>query len=184
MYAAISLYPFLWMVSGAFKGRTEILQGGHLIPHRPTLATLVDTWSRLHFFEYFRNSLQRHRLTVLGVLVVYSLASYAFAMLELPRAGGAVLVLRRAAVRPGITVLLPVTILEKELGILGTHAGLILPFVNGTAPLAVLHADQRLPRRAAGPARRGPRRRRRRVADLLAGLPAAGPADPDHDRAC
>jgi multiple sugar transport system permease protein len=136
-YAVISVYPFLWMVSGAFKTRGEILEGG-LLPREPTLDTLVATWSRLHFLDYFRNSLQVTALTVAGVLVVYSLASYAFAVLDFP--GRRLLYWFFVALLfvPGITVLLPVVILEKNLGLLGTHLGLVLPFVNGTAPLTVL----------------------------------------------
>ncbi|MFF3444837.1 carbohydrate ABC transporter permease [Streptosporangium sp. NPDC002721] len=137
-YALISLYPFLWMLSGAFKTREEILESGDLIPAAPTLDTLVATWSRLHFFDYFLNSLQVTALTVAGVLVVYSLASYAFAVLDFPGRKALFWFFVSLLFVPGITVLLPVVILEKNLGILGSHLGLVLPFVNGTAPLTVL----------------------------------------------
>jgi multiple sugar transport system permease protein len=138
LYAGASLYPFAWMVSAAFKTPAEVLQGGHLIPHHPTLATIVDTWNRLHFFDYFLNSLKVTGGTTLGVLVVYALASYAFAVLHFP--------LRRAIYRmflallfvPGVLTLLPIVLLETRLTILGTHLGLVLPFVNGTAPFAIL----------------------------------------------
>ena len=138
MYAAISLYPFLWMVSGAFKDQYEVVAGGQLIPHRPTLHTLAQTWSELHFFDYFLNSVKVTGLTVLLVLVVYAAAGYAFAVLRFPG--------RRALYRlflallfvPGVTVLLPIVLMESKLGLLGTHWGLILPFVNGSAPLSIL----------------------------------------------
>ncbi|MFY1671072.1 carbohydrate ABC transporter permease [Plantactinospora sp. WMMB334] len=137
-YAVVSLYPFLWMVSAAFKTQREVIAGGHLIPREPTLGTLVDTWNRLHFFDYFVNSLRVTVATTLGVLVIYSAASYAFAALHFPG--------RRALYRlfvallfvPAVVTLLPVVLLENRLGILGTHLGLVLPFVNGTAPFAVL----------------------------------------------
>jgi multiple sugar transport system permease protein len=138
VYAAISLYPFAWMVSGAFKDRLEILEGGHLVPRSPTLDTLVDTWARLQFFDYFLNSLKVTGLTVLGVLVIYSLASYAFAMIDFPGRRAIFWFFVALLFVPSITVLLPLTILEGRLGILGTHIGLVLPFVNGTAPLTVL----------------------------------------------
>ncbi|RCG32886.1 carbohydrate ABC transporter permease [Sphaerisporangium album] len=126
------------MVSGAFKDGAEILAGGHLVPAHPTLETLARTWGRLRFFDYFLNSLLVTGLTVFGVLAVYSLASYAFAVLDFP--GRRLLLWFFVALLfvPGITVLLPVVILEDKLGLLGTHVGLVLPFVNGTAPLAVL----------------------------------------------
>lgn len=138
LYALVSLYPFAWMVSGAFKSRAEILSGGHLIPRRPTLQTLADTWSRLHFVDYFLNSVKVTGLTVLGVLVVYSLASYAFAVLDFPGRRFMYWFFVALLFVPAISVLLPLVLLENKLGILGTHTGLILPFVNGTAPLTVL----------------------------------------------
>jgi len=138
LYAAISLYPFLWMVSAAFKDQYEVVRGGHLIPHHPTVRTLAETWNELHFFDYFLNSLKVTGLTVLLVLVIYSMAGYAFAVLRFPG--------RRALYRlfiallfvPSVTVLLPLVLLENKLGLLGGHWGLILPFVNGSAPLSVL----------------------------------------------
>ncbi|MGW4464126.1 carbohydrate ABC transporter permease [Micromonospora sp. NPDC004704] len=138
LYAVVSLYPFAWMVSGALKNRDEILRGGHLVPRQPTWDTLVETWSRLHFFDYLLNSLRVTGLTVLGVLVVYSLASYAFAVLDFPGRRFLFWFFVALLFVPGITVLLPLVILENKLGILGTHLGLVLPFVNGTAPLTVL----------------------------------------------
>jgi multiple sugar transport system permease protein len=39
---------------------------------------------------------------------------------------------------PPATVLLPLVLLEDKLGLLGNHWGLILPFVNGSAPLSIL----------------------------------------------
>lgn len=137
-YAVVSLYPFLWMVSAAFKTQQEVIQGGHLVPHDPTLTTLVDTWNRLHFFDYFVNSLKVTGFTTLGVVVIYALAAYAFAVLRFP---GQRLFFRLFLVLlfvPGVVVLLPIVLLENRLGILGTHLGLILPFVNGSAPLSVL----------------------------------------------
>ncbi|MFG1874021.1 carbohydrate ABC transporter permease [Sphaerisporangium sp. NPDC049003] len=138
LYAAVSLYPFLWMASGAFKDRTEILAGGHLIPDRPTWDTLLQTWSRLHFLDYFVNCLKVTGLTVLGVLAIYSLASYAFAVLDFPGRRFLFWFFVALLFVPGITVLLPVVILEDRLGVLGSHLGLVLPFVNGMAPLTVL----------------------------------------------
>ena len=137
-YALISLYPFLLMVSGALKDSKEILQDGHFIPSSPTLSTLVSTWSDLHFFTYFGNSLIVTGFTTVGVLVVYSLAGYAFAVLRFP--GNRLLygMFLSLLFVPGVTVLLPVVILQQNLGLIGTFPGIILPFVNGTAPLSIL----------------------------------------------
>jgi ABC-type glycerol-3-phosphate transport system permease component len=138
VYAAVSLYPFALMVSGALKDDKEILLDGHLVPHNPTLSTLGHTWTELDFLRYFGNSLQVTGFTTLGVLVIYSLAGYAFGVLRFPGRRPLYGLFISLLFVPGITVLLPVVILQQKLGILGTHLGIILPFINGTAPLSIL----------------------------------------------
>ncbi|WP_078856503.1 carbohydrate ABC transporter permease [Streptomyces sp. NBRC 109706] len=137
-YAAISLYPFLWMVSAVFKDNEEVVSGGHLIPKSPTLSTLSDTWSKLNFFDYFLNSLKVTLLTTVLVVVIYAAASYAFAVLRFPGRTAFYRLFLVLLFVPGVVTLLPIVLLEHELNILGTHWGLVLPFVNGSAPLAVL----------------------------------------------
>ncbi|AUA15469.1 carbohydrate ABC transporter permease [Streptomyces solisilvae] len=137
-YALVSLYPFLWMVSGAFKDQFEVVRGGHLIPEHPTLHTLTDTWNRLHFFDYFLNSLKVTALTVVLTLLIYAAAGYAFAVLRFPGRDWLYRLFVALLFVPGVTVLLPIILLEHNLGVLGTHYGLVLPFVNGTAPLSVM----------------------------------------------
>lgn len=137
-YALVSLYPFLWMISAAFKDQIEVVRGGHLIPENPTLDTLTDTWDRLHFFDYFLNSVLVTTYTVVLTLVIYAAAGYAFAALRFKGRKALFRLFTALLFVPGVTVMLPIVILENKLGLLGTHWGLVLPFVNGTAPLSIL----------------------------------------------
>ncbi|MFE9250032.1 carbohydrate ABC transporter permease [Streptomyces sp. NPDC007088] len=137
-YAAVSLYPFLWMVSAAFKTNAEVQEGGHLVPHHPTLHTLTDTWNRLDFFDYFLNSVKVTVLTTVLVVIIYSAAAYAFSTLRFPGRTWLYRLFLVLLFVPGVVTLLPIVLLEGRMDILGTHWGLILPGVNGTAPLAVL----------------------------------------------
>lgn len=138
VYGLVSVYPFLWMISAAFKNQVEVVRGGHLIPHHPTFDTLTTTWNQLHFFRYFVNSVEVTALTAVLTLVVYAAAGYAFAALDFPGRGALQKLFVALLFVPGITVMLPIVLLEDKLGILGTHIGLVLPFVNGSAPLSVL----------------------------------------------
>ncbi|MBB5078818.1 carbohydrate ABC transporter permease [Nonomuraea endophytica] len=137
-YALVSLYPFLWMVSAAFKNQIEVVRGGHLIPESPTLDTLIDTWNKLHFFDYFLNSLLVTTYTVVLTLAVYAAAGYAFAVLRFKGRTALSRLFMALLFVPGVTVMLPIVILENQLGLLGTHWGLVLPFVNGGAPMCIL----------------------------------------------
>ncbi|MFF1450462.1 carbohydrate ABC transporter permease [Streptomyces sp. NPDC058274] len=137
-YGLVSIYPFLWMVSAAFKDQVEVVRGGHLIPDDPTFQTFTDTWNRLHFFDFFLNSLLVTGYTVVLTLVIYAAAGYAFAVLRFPGRGFLQKLFVSLLFVPGITVMLPIVLLENRMGILGTHWGLVLPFVNGGAPLSIL----------------------------------------------
>jgi multiple sugar transport system permease protein len=138
LYGLMSVYPFLWMVSAAFKDQVEVVRGGHLIPQNPTFDTLVDTWNKLHFFDFFLNSVLVTLYTVVLTLVIYAAAGYAFAVLRFPGRGALQKLFVSLLFVPGITVMLPIVLLENKMGILGSHFGLVLPFVNGGAPLSVL----------------------------------------------
>ncbi|WP_433430292.1 carbohydrate ABC transporter permease [Nonomuraea sp. CA-141351] len=137
-YALVSLYPFLWMVSAAFKNQIEVVRGGHLIPESPTLDTLTETWDKLHFFDYFLNSVLVTTYTVVLTLAVYAAAGYAFAVLRFKGRKALSRMFVGLLFVPGVTVMLPIVILENKLGLLGTHWGLVLPFVNGGAPMSIL----------------------------------------------
>lgn len=137
-YAVVSLYPFLWMVSAAFKNQIEVVRGGHLIPESPTLDTLVATWNKLHFFDYFLNSVLVTTYTVALTLAVYASAGYAFAVLRFKGRVALSRLFMALLFVPGVTVMLPIVLLEHQLGLLGTHWGLVLPFVNGGAPMCIL----------------------------------------------
>ncbi|MEV6041196.1 carbohydrate ABC transporter permease [Nonomuraea sp. NPDC052116] len=137
-YALVSLYPFLWMVSAAFKNQIEVVSGGHLIPESPTLDTLIETWNKLHFFDYFLNSVLVTTYTVVLTLAVYAAAGYTFAVLRFKGRKALSRMFVGLLFVPGVTVMLPIVILENKLGLLGTHWGLVLPFVNGGAPMSIL----------------------------------------------
>ena len=137
VFALLCLYPFVWMVSASFKTYEEVLKNPSPIPWNPTLETLVTTWNKLKFFDYFRNSVVVSALTVAGVVAIYPLAGYAFARLRFPGKEVLFVALMSMLLIPGITVLLPIVILERNLGILGTHAGLVLPYVNGAGAFSV-----------------------------------------------
>lgn len=136
-FAILCLYPFIWMVSASFKTYEEVLKNPSPIPWNPTWETLVTTWNKLKFFDYFRNSVVVSGLTVAGVVAIYPLAGYAFARLHFPGKEVVFVALMSMLLIPGITVLLPIVILERNLGILGTHAGLVLPYVNGAGAFSV-----------------------------------------------
>ncbi|OJW03482.1 MAG: hypothetical protein BGO39_10555 [Chloroflexi bacterium 54-19] len=144
IYAIASVYPFLWMVSSAFKSNQEVLTSKSLIPNEIRFDIIVNTWNTLNFWQYFINSMIVTVAVVVLVVLVYSLAGYGFA--KVPFWGRDFLFAGFLAVMlvPGVTVLIPLVQLLKALGLLSAHkdqiiayTGLILPMVNGAGPFAI-----------------------------------------------
>lgn len=137
-YGLISVYPFLWMVSGAFKDEREVISSGSLIPQNPTLDTLADTWSRLDFASYALNSVTVSGVSLVMILAIYPLAGYAFSVLRFPGRLPLYYLFVAIFFVPGVTTLLPLILVQSDLGLLGSHLGLELAFANGAAPLAIM----------------------------------------------
>jgi multiple sugar transport system permease protein len=137
-YALISVFPFVWMVGGAFRTSSQVLTALSPIPLHPVLGTLTSTWDQLNFQLYLLNSLRVTVVAMLVVMLLYPLLAYALAVLRFPLRGAIYGLFVALLFVPSISVLLPLVLLEHSLGLLNTRVGLSLAYANGSAPLAVL----------------------------------------------
>ena len=137
MYAIISLYPFVWMVAGATKNYRQVVSSVTPIPDA-TLSHFETTWTRLHFDTYLLNSIRVTGLALVLLIVVYPMAAYALAVMRFPMRGLIYGVFVAILFVPGISVLLPLILLEHSLGLLNTRVGLTLAYINGASPLAIM----------------------------------------------
>ena len=138
IYGLLSLYPFLIMASGAFKTNREVLTNPWPVPLNPTWDTIVQTWEALDFPVLLRNSLVLAVGSCLLILAVFPLAGYAFAVLSFPFRRTLFAIFIAALFVPGVTVLLPIVLLDQSLGLLGSPLAVILPSANGAAPIAIM----------------------------------------------
>lgn len=144
-YTVLSVYPFLWMISASMKDLSEIYHNQSLIPDHPSLTTLGDTWQNLDFFKHFQNSLFLSSLVVVGVIFLYSLAGYGFAILPFRGSSFIFGFFLSMIMVPGVTVLIPLYVMLRiQVPIIGPHAsyvqtyfGMALPMINGAAPFAI-----------------------------------------------
>lgn len=125
---AATLFPLVWMVSVSLMPSAAALSDPpKLWPDSATLEHYRILFSRLELGRYALNSLLlAASVTALSVLV-NALAGYAFA--RLPFAGRDALfrLLLAAMVIPGQVAMLPLFLLLKQLGLINTYAGVIIP---------------------------------------------------------
>lgn len=138
VYGAVSVLPFLVLVGGSLKTRLASLNTSQVFSPHMTLTAFGEVWFKLHFTQYFMNSALVTGVSILLSLAIYTLAAYAFAVVRFP--GRRILYGAFLAVLfvPAATTLLPLVIIETDEGLINSRTGLVLPFTNGVAPLAIL----------------------------------------------
>lgn len=131
------LFPLWWMISSAFKGTHEIFAyPPRLIPEALRLDNFEQVFIRQPFARQYLNSLYIAALNVAGTIAVSSLAGYAFARIRFPGRTMLFVLLVSALLMPLEVLIIPLYILMKELGWLGTHLPLIVEPIFG-APAIV-----------------------------------------------
>ncbi|QNK60793.1 carbohydrate ABC transporter permease [Paenibacillus sp. PAMC21692] len=84
-FTLIWSYPFIWIVSSAFKSQSEMFLGGiGLIPKEPTFDNFLRAWDLANFYQYFTNSVVVTVAVVVLVLIITSMAGYALGRGNVP----------------------------------------------------------------------------------------------------
>jgi multiple sugar transport system permease protein len=124
--------PFLWMLLGSLKPQAEFLVSTPtFLPKNPTTGNFERLFSQLDFPRFFFNSSVVAVAVTLGNVLFCPMLGYALAKLQW--AGKRLimgLVLATLMVPAGIT-LIPNFVLMRNLGLVNTYPGLILPFLVG-----------------------------------------------------
>jgi len=132
LFALFFLLPLLWMVSTAFKPFEEWLSVSW-IPVNPTFENFTSIFNdkSLPVTHWFFNSLLIAVLFTAFILIIDSLAGYAYARLEFPGKNLLFGLLLATLVMPGIMFLIPNYLTVAKLGWIGTLQGVIAPGLSG-----------------------------------------------------
>ena len=134
----IVLFPVVWVVGQSFMHEERILKWPiQIIPTEPTLDNfdeIINTKlsrQELSVFRWIFNSLYVTTLSTAGVLLVTSMAGYAFARLRFPGKKLLFFGLGASFLVPGVMLLIPSFMLMRALGWIDTHHALIWPPLAG-----------------------------------------------------
>jgi multiple sugar transport system permease protein len=124
--------PFIWMILGSFKTTGELRQVPPTwLPENPTLDNYRQLFERQNFLRFFVNSTVVAVFVTAGNVVFCSMLGYALAKLSFPGKKVLFAVVLATLMVPGIVTFMPLFVLVSNLGLVNTHAGLILPFLAG-----------------------------------------------------
>jgi ABC-type glycerol-3-phosphate transport system permease component len=132
--AALTLVPFLWMLSTSLKVREQLYAfPPEWIPSPVSFESYRVLFDPLPFDVFFLNSLKVALLSLAGTLFACSLAAYAFARLRFPGREAVFALLLTTMMIPSQVLLLPLFILYQNIGWLDTHYPLWVPSFFGSA---------------------------------------------------
>jgi multiple sugar transport system permease protein len=120
--------PLLWMLSVSFMPAGEATAfPPALLPSEPTLAHYRELFSRLHLARQAANSAILAALATAIGATTSALAGYAFAKLRFAGRDRLFRALLAGLVVPGQVAMLPLFLMLKELGLVNTWAGVLVP---------------------------------------------------------
>lgn len=124
--------PFIWMVLGSFKTTGELRSVPPTWwPENPTLGNYQDLFDRQNFLRYFINSSVVALFVTAGNVIFCSMLGYALAKLNFPGKKILFAVVLATLMVPAIVTFMPLFVLVANIGLVNTHAGMILPFLAG-----------------------------------------------------
>ncbi|MBE9375707.1 carbohydrate ABC transporter permease [Saccharopolyspora sp. HNM0983] len=131
-----ALVPVLWIASLSLKTPATI-GDGHFIPREWTLQNYATIFRTGEFTRALVNSVGIALIaTVLSVLLATA-AAYAIARLEFPGKRALIGASLLVAMFPQVSLVSPLFEIERALGLFDTWAGLVLPYVAFSLPLAI-----------------------------------------------
>lgn len=132
LFAFFFILPLIWMIVTAFKPDNEWLKS-NWIPINPTLGNFQELFSdpTLPIARWFFNSFLIATLFTVFILVINSLAAYAYARMQFRGKNVLFALMLTTLVMPGIMFLIPNYITVATLGWIGTYQGVIAPGLAG-----------------------------------------------------
>ncbi len=135
---AMLLFPVCWMLIASFAPEAQLFDpGSAVIPSRPTLDHYRALFTERGFLLPVRNSLIIAGMTTAIAMPVAALCAYALARLRMPGKGVLLALILAVSMFPQISVVAPLYLLLRELRLIDTYPGLVLPYVTFSTPLAI-----------------------------------------------
>ncbi len=130
--ALVMIYPFLVMVSNAFKPNVFVIEyPPKLIPENPSFDNFVRAWTSNNFKLYFLNSAFSASMATLGTVLIASLTAYAFARFKFPGKELLFGLMLLVLMIPDMITVIPRFTLARTLDLRNSLWGLILFYIAG-----------------------------------------------------
>lgn len=124
------LFPLLWMAGSSLKTQQTIFSDMSIFPKNPVWGNFYLAWTKGGFSMYFLNSLFYTVTVVAGIVIISSLAAFAFSRLKFPGRNALFYMFLAAMMIPLPGSFVPLYVLMTKLHLVNTRIGYILCMIN------------------------------------------------------
>ncbi|KZE89701.1 carbohydrate ABC transporter permease [Microbacterium sp. TNHR37B] len=127
--AFLTAFPFLWMIFGAVKPRSEsVAYPPQLLPKEPTFEFFVQLFTELDFGRYLVNTLLIVVICMVGLLLMAA-AGYGFAKFSFPGRDVLFFLVLVTMMIPGQVTMIPSYLILNGMSLTNTLIGIALPML-------------------------------------------------------
>jgi len=132
------LFPLFWMFRSALMTNRTIFIDKSFIPQEIHWENFAIAWTKGEFGIYFLNSVMYTTCVVAGIVIISSLAAYAFSRLDFPGKNIFFYMFVAAMMIPLPGSFVPLYVLMNKLGLVNTRIGYILCMINVGLSMSIL----------------------------------------------
>jgi ABC-type glycerol-3-phosphate transport system permease component len=137
LLVAAILFPLYWAVAASLTPESRLFAQPALVPRVLVLDHYRALFGGLDFWTPIRNSLIVAGATTMLSVPLGAIAAYALARLRLRAKAPVLAFVLGVSMFPQISIVSPLYLLLRELRLLNTHAGLVLPYLTFAMPLTL-----------------------------------------------
>jgi multiple sugar transport system permease protein len=132
--SAMFALPLVWMIGTSFKTAQQALTLPVVWwPHPFLWNNYPQLFAALPYFRFFLNTFAYAGITIVGVCISSSLVAYGFSRLRWPGRDGVFYVMLMTLILPFVCTLIPLFVMYKRFGWIGTYLPLEVPTFFGSS---------------------------------------------------
>ncbi|MEU8739657.1 carbohydrate ABC transporter permease [Streptomyces halstedii] len=137
IWAVLVVMPLLWAVMASFKTDDAILSTPWSLPDRLHFENWSRAWTQAHMSDYFLNTILVVGGSLIGTLLLGSMAAYVLARFDFPGNRFIYFLFIGGMSFPIILALVPLFFVMNNMGLLNSVHGLILVYIAYSLPFTV-----------------------------------------------
>ncbi|WTY00110.1 carbohydrate ABC transporter permease [Streptomyces sp. NBC_01420] len=137
IWAILVVLPLLWAIMSSFKSDDSILSTPWALPDKLHFDNWSRAWSQAHMSDYFFNTILVVGGSLIGTLLLGSMAAYVLARFDFPGNRFIYYMFIGGMSFPIILALVPLFFVMNNMGLLNTRHGLILVYIAYSLPFTV-----------------------------------------------